>query len=864
MGEHSAVVTENTTATNDDMGQLKNDSHDLDSAIKTSTSEVIETNKQDGKNINNKENKLDGSLNKDQNLTQFKEEVSNIASDSKEEESANEQKTPKQNKEENLPIVPKEKEKKLTLQERLALVAKTKTEKSKMKKKSKENSIQEKSKLNQTFENNKDSNNNSDMNENSNRNEDYNLSDLIPDVIKDKQREDLINQLKKIVDDKVNQSITENSAKISKLENQLNASNRKLELSVIPKDSDLLNKLKEKDIQIQNLLEEGTKLSKKELLLNQSVKKLKQRESELEDDNEQYEKTIDELTNKLAGLEKKMIEFDDNERALVEERLALQTLKSKYDSLVRANDSLTDELKEIKFSKFDVQLSKALKDLDEERVFKSETLEKYEKLQSLFDQTVDEKQSTINDLESQLKIERNKVLDISRDSESEIKRLGEKIETLRFQNENSINTERSSNDIEVLQMQYDQAQENWKVIESSYLKKISNFEIQIEELTNSNIIYSKKIKVLTNDLKQKSSLNNDLKENEKILSGEIDTLKKKTALLTSTNETLVENIKQLKDEFNKEKENFEEKIKTLEEEKENLENSLKLRSNDFNSSQMINQNSFYLQDLSSSSSLNHMKPFNNSVALGRSSSNKRFSISVGESSTTPRLSTSNSSFSIHKLNGMGSMSAQDRILRHQTSIISLDNNDQSPVINNDLNHTPFLTDSASFQNLSQEFLMQNDDIPLGMDAESEHVSTLNGSNSYHNINNINGNMNTGLNIQLIKKLSGHVRMLELEVNTLKDEIKTLENEKDAASEEILKLIEDNSQVQNVRDEIKRKQDEIENLEKNYQKVLVLLGEKEERVGELTADVDDLKDLLRQQVQQMVDMQEKINQMSSKK
>ncbi|KAG0690568.1 hypothetical protein C6P40_002438 [Pichia californica] len=765
-----------------------------------------------------------------------------------------------------------EKKKKLSLQERLALAAQKKSEKSKAKKKPKSDEIPVEKSID--FQSINQKNNVPDKIEITNTQlkpnviSEIDLNSLIPDILIDDQREDFVSKLEKYISDKINDLSLTYSTKISKLEDELKIKSKPITASA--NDNNLLKKIQDKELQIESLLEEGTKLSKKELLLNQSIKKLKQRETELEEDVEHNEKTIDELTNKVEILEKKVVDFDNNERALVEEKLALQTLRTKYDSLVRANDSLTDELKEIKFSKLDVQLEKALKELDEKSKFIEELSEKFEKLESSSNQLNDEKQSTIIELENQLRIEKTKVIDISRESKGEIKRLGEKIEALRFQNESSIPSEKSSDDTELIQLQYDQAQENWKIIESSYLKKISDYEIQIEELRNSNIVYSRKIKVLTNDLKQKSTSTQELQVNEETLINEIESLKKKNTLLTNTNENLVENLKHLKEEFIKEKESFEKKINTLEEVKEELESTIKLRSNDFNSSQMISQNSFYLQDISSSSSLNHLKNSNNSM-IGRSASNTRYPIGFGESATTPR----NSSFSLYKLNNMGSMSAQDKILRHQNSIATIDSNQnntdqliQSASSNefnsNGLNlnvsgHTPYMTDSASFRNSSQDFLI-NDEIPMGMEAiESEHVSTINGSNN----NNNNSNSGGGLNIQLIKKLSAHVRMLELEVNTLKDETKTLETEKESASEEILRLIEDNSQVQNIRDEMKLKQDETDKIQKNYQRVLVLLGEKEERVGELTADVEDLKDMLRQQVQQMVDMQEKINSLASK-
>lgn len=149
-----------------------------------------------------------------------------------------------------------------------------------------------------------------------------------------------------------------------------------------------------------------------------------------------------------------------------------------------------------------------------------------------------------------------------------------------------------------------------------------------------------------------------------------------------------------------------------------------------------------------------------------------------------------------------------------------------------------------------------DEIPVGMDAEGEQLNTLNGGTPVIS----NGN-NVGSNVQLVKRLGAHVRILELEIATLKDETLSLAREKESATNEIAQLIEENSKVSEIKEEINEKEKKLDLLNKKYEEVLVLLGEKEERVGELSADVDDLKDLLRQQVQQMVEMQEKINELS---
>lgn len=703
------------------------------------------------------------------------------------------------------------------------------------------------------------------------------------------KRDQFTAQLNKYIHEQVSKVENIKNAKIAKLEKELSKA-KTAKSAKLPNEESLFKKLQEKEEQISNLLEEGTKLSKRELSLNQTVKKLKSREAELEEELEKSEKSNEEYVSKIEKLENDAIKSDKLERNLVEEKLALETLQRKYDSLVRANESLTDELKEIKFSKLDVHLQSTKKELEEEKQRHEAVKENYVNLDIEFKKFKEENQLVVSELKKELISSQ----DNNRDKSNEIKRLEEKIEALRFQTENSITTESPSINTDMIQLQYEEAKENWKLIESSYMKKISNFETQLDELQSSNVIYSKKIKILTNDLKQKSADISDNQETIFSLGSEIDSLKKKNTSLVNANKLLESNLQMLKQEFAKERESFQKKVQTLEEEKENVEASLKLRTNEFYSTNQLSQNSFYLQDLSSSSSVNFMKSVN-TPTLGRSiSSNRRYSSQVGESAVTPRSSVANQSVSYNRLNSIAPMSSQDKILKHQYSMASIESGDvHSFGLNlgdrSASNISDNLTELQTSQNESfqegnerkqehyeqnppalespynskvsqKDFMMSNDEIPLGMDAETERLQGVNG-NSHLNAGNSANPLTAGINIQLINKLSAHVRMLELEVSTLRDETKNLEKEKESASQEIVRLIEDNSKVQEVRDEVTLKETEITDLNNNYQRVLVLLGEKEERLGELNADVDDLKDLLRQQVQQMVEMQEKINELN---
>ena len=110
------------------------------------------------------------------------------------------------------------------------------------------------------------------------------------------------------------------------------------------------------------------------------------------------------------------------------------------------------------------------------------------------------------------------------------------------------------------------------------------------------------------------------------------------------------------------------------------------------------------------------------------------------------------------------------------------------------------------------------------------------------------------NLQLIHKMSSNIRRLEIELNTLKDEYEKLLDVKELREQELLESIKVYEQV----NELKSKIEELEKIieEKNAKELtmLELIGEKSEQVEELKADVADLKDLCRNQVQQMVEMQ----------
>ena len=110
------------------------------------------------------------------------------------------------------------------------------------------------------------------------------------------------------------------------------------------------------------------------------------------------------------------------------------------------------------------------------------------------------------------------------------------------------------------------------------------------------------------------------------------------------------------------------------------------------------------------------------------------------------------------------------------------------------------------------------------------------------------------NIQLLSKMSATIRRLEVDIMSLKEENEQIMRDKEQAQQQILQQ---SALEQTVRDLTQRAEDllcELQEKGRNKEMLLQVLGEKSERVEELQADVADLKDLMRQQVQQMIEMQ----------
>ncbi|KAL8672902.1 MAG: hypothetical protein Q9168_002656 [Polycauliona sp. 1 TL-2023] len=103
----------------------------------------------------------------------------------------------------------------------------------------------------------------------------------------------------------------------------------------------------------------------------------------------------------------------------------------------------------------------------------------------------------------------------------------------------------------------------------------------------------------------------------------------------------------------------------------------------------------------------------------------------------------------------------------------------------------------------------------------------------------------GPSVQLVERMSAAVRRLESEKAAHKDELARLSTQRDEAREQAVGLMREAEEKRAADTKAKTLEKEVEQLNARYLTTLEMLGEKSEKVDELKADVEDLKELYRE-------------------
>lgn len=589
----------------------------------------------------------------------------------------------------------------------------------------------------------------------------------------------------------------------------------------------LKEQLASKDETIEQLMKEGQVLSVKELKLNESIKKLKASNNDLEQSLNDYSKKNEQVLLKL------------NEQ---EDFLK----KHKFKSINQLIDDYNDISKKLSQSNDDLEKEKQLdwegKYKEQQRLYETESSERKQSIKKLnelkiqFDMSkkqnsleLESKNTTINDL-------KRSISSIRDENSKEIYRLENKIESLRVENERSPgslsgnkdynNCERNdtdtilnpkqidyeefvklSNNHHSLQQQYLSSQENWKLIESNLLNKIDVLTSSVDSLKKSKSKSMNEIQKLQNSLQRKMEEYDQLIEKFDELTNEKEEIVFQNQVKDTDYQELQEKFDKFQQIYNTDRQNLNSKIKQLTESLEKSKNNSNTSLGPFEQTSPNRQN---LNGLHLNLEPPKLMKHHSSTSINDASYNNSGwpDIKFGESSTTPAVSREYSAVFMNR--------------SHNNSLASLmDNVDTA---------TELANDNYSFN--------------------SKYPSHM-GNGSISGIIPTSGNNN----IQLINKMSSNIRRLEIELSTMKDENTQLSLDKEQAQQEILKQFKLMEEVNSLKKQITTLQTEIDQKSRQEETMLELIGEKSEQVEELRADVQDLKDLCKLQVQQMIEIQE---------
>lgn len=591
--------------------------------------------------------------------------------------------------------------------------------------------------------------------------------------------------------------------------------NRQLRLSAASaaNAAEFEKKLADKDVTIQQLMEEGETLSKKELKLNDRIKTLAQTNTKLEASLKAYSEKNEETLLKLGE---------------IEDIMKVHKLKS-VDQLLELLDTSNGRIQELQ----------QLLDREKEQNWEA----KYKELQRIYESELNEKKSYVkqlNDITLQLQMLQQQskldlqlkddlishlnqeIVELRDENSSEMARLESKIEGLRIENESFLRmsengSETSAEHSEVshkqidylefaklsethrnLQAQYVSSQENWKLIELNLLSKVDTLLLSLDAIKKQKLKSANEVRKLNIQISSQSEQILALKQE---LAAAQDAQKELAFQLQVKNNEyaeLEEKLEELKTVFNGDRQNYDIKIKTLNETIQKYEEQSQLTQHLVSSDNMASLQSRRLRDSGLHINLDL-----------RNMPTRNFSLNSIHLATTPIQQWEDHNAAPFTPYGVSQLDFSSSLLTEELHPFDAPDSSTPDMLYNFKNETPTLPSSGGMKN-----------------------------------------------IQLIQKMSSNIRRLEMELLNLKEENEHISAEKDTAQQEILGKYELEQKVAELQGAMEKLQEEVSARSKKEQTLLEVIGEKLERVAELQADVVDLKDLCRQQVQQMIEMAEK--------
>lgn len=583
-------------------------------------------------------------------------------------------------------------------------------------------------------------------------------------------------------------------------------------------------KAAQKDGQIAVLMQEGEKLSKNELRHLQTIKKLRSKATEDEQSAANLKKKLDRAERSEAELKQKVRRAEAAERQANEKTKLIATIEKQVDEMKEDREraaelirTLTTQLKETekKAEQAQKDASSKASEADKNHVAELENELEDAQIEKKLAQDRAKSESRKAKDEADRQCERFAVREM--ELKNEIASLDSRLEAMRARAEEASSDGGATSEgsvklmrqVETLQSQYSLAKENWETIESSLNARLSALEQERDEATKREADIRKKARDAANKTRKAEEEVEAASEQISTQDAELRTCREELASSRQAFEQADTALADAKSDQDRQRRVWESELSTrLEEEKARWRRQ------------------------SATPSMRMESP---------SASSRKFS------AHDPRRPSGRV--------GLNDLSALQVHLPEHRPSSRRSSGFPTPVLPSSRNTgTPDRDASPSLSRQESMLNFENPNFPptpsIEVDAELNDNETF---SPHRTINDLvsTSTAGAGPSVQLVERMSAAVRRLESEKAAHKDELARLSSQRDEARDEIVVLMREVEGKRTEEGRLTAAEKELGEVKSRYEACLQMVGEKEEEVDELKQDVQELKRIYRELVEEKV-------------
>lgn len=587
-------------------------------------------------------------------------------------------------------------------------------------------------------------------------------------------------------------------------------------------------KAAQKDERIALLMEEGEKLSKNELRHLQTIKKLRAKTAEDEKIASEVRKRLDRSERSETELKQKIRLAEAAEKQANEKIKQIAAIEKQVDKMGEDREraaelirTLTTQLKEAekKAEQAQKESNKQASEADKNRVAELEN--ELEDAQIEKKLAEDRSKSEARKAKDEADRQRERFAVREMELKNEIASLDSRLEAMRARAEEASSEGGASGEsnvklmrqVETLQSQYSLAKENWETIEGSLNARLSALEQERDEATKREADIRKKARDSANKTRRAEEEAEASAEHISSLNAEFQKCRKEIALLRKDYEQAESALADVKSDQDRQKRIWESELSSrIEEEKARWQRQQQTPPSMHTNSPSASARKYSAHD-----------PRRPSGRLGLNDLNA-LQVHLPE----------------HRPSSRRSSGFPTPIARQ----IGTPDRDASPALSRQESMLSF-ADQANFPPTPS----------IEVDAEQLDATDAGGEalSPQRTINDLvsTSTAGAGPSVQLVERMSAAVRRLESEKAAHKDELARLLGQRDEARDEVVALLREVEGKRAEEGRLAGAEKELGEVQARYEACLQMVGEKEEEVEELRADVVELKKLYRELVEEKV-------------